>query len=468
MTSRAPHPEARPLASALNVLYQKSLEGLTYTLHNRIAWKDDAIWIDLVDESWQGICITTNDWAIKKQPILFRRYAQQLQLTTPTRAGSPWKLLEFVNVRDDDKLLFMVYALALLIPNIPHPILVVFGQQGSAKSTLTSLTKDLIDPSAVGITALPRNERELIQMLDHQYLSYFDNVGSLPDWLSDALCCATTGGGFSKRALYTDDDGIIYSILRSIGINSINVAARKPDFLDRSLLIGLEPISDDERKTLQSIRISFEKEKPGILGGMLDTIVRALRMPEPKLDKVFRMADFVSWGYRIAEALGTGLGERFLSDYTRNVQNQAEESVRADIVSEVLLDLLLGYVDRKYEGTATQLLIALRQKAEDLHISTRQHEWPKSSNALSRRLRLLKDPLTRIGYSVEFNRDADGTRKLVIADISTKNTDKLSRDSNSRDAHLRIHAGKLLKKNDGSSDRQKTLDDIRILVRRRY
>jgi hypothetical protein len=278
----------------------------------------------------------------------------------------------------------------------------------------------------------------------------------MPGWISDALCRATTGSGFSKRALYTDDDDVIYDIQRPVGINSINIAARKPDLLDRSIIIGLESIPDDKRRTIQSIRTEFEKSKAAILGGILDTVVKVLQMPEPRFERTFRMADFVSWGYRIAEALGEGNGKKLLAAYDGNVRSQAEEAVRADILSEVLLDYVNASNDKKFEGTATQLLTALRQKADELHISTRQREWPKSSNALSRRLKLLKDPLTRIGYTIDFTRDADGTRKLAIARVSTINTDEPSKNL----SKFKSEPGKLSQHIARSSDRQESLDEI--------
>jgi hypothetical protein len=317
--------------------------------------------------------------------------------------------LDYLNIQEKDRLLFMVYVGTLLTPDIPHAVLVLHGPQGSTKTTLMTLLKELLDPSAVGVGTLPKDERELVQALDHSYLNYFDNVSSLKDWVSDALCRATTGLGFSKRQLYTDDEDMIYRLLRPIGINGINVVAQKPDLLDRSLLIGLEQIPDDKRRQLKEVQEKFRQDLPLILGGLLDTIVKALNMPEPKLDRTYRMADFLSCGYRIAEALGSS-GENFLQAYGENIREAAEEAVRADILAEVLLEFLEASQKQGWEGTATALLSELRSKADDLHVSTRQMAWPKSSSALTRRLRLLKDPLHKIGYIIEFTR---GQKRVI-------------------------------------------------------
>ena len=63
----------------------------------------------------------------------------------------------------------------------------------------------------------------------HNYICYFDNVSEIKEWISDQLCRAVTGSGFSKRELYSDDDDIIYNFRRCIGFNGINLGATKAD-----------------------------------------------------------------------------------------------------------------------------------------------------------------------------------------------------------------------------------------------
>jgi len=418
-------PGSEALASALNVLHHLALEGPMQLLHNRVAWQDESIWLDLTDQNWNAIRITKCGWTIESEPpILFRRYPSQLPLTEPAQTGDPWKLLDYVNIREKDRLLFMVYIVALLIPDIPHPILILHGPQGSTKTTLMTFCKDLIDPSAIGVGTLPRDERELIQVLDHSYLNYFDNVSSLNDWTSDALCRATTGMGFSKRQLYTDDEDVIYRLQRPIGINGINVAAQKPDLLDRSLLIGLEQVPENKRRQLKEVQAEFIQDLPVILGGILDSIVKAMNIPEHKLDRASRMADFLSWGYRIAEALGRS-GNEFSNSYEENIREAADEAVRADILAEILLEFLEANQEG-WDGTATALLSELRSKAEELHISTRQKDWPKNPSTLTRRLRLLKDSLGKIDLDVEFTR---GQKRLISITPPAGRLPKMSSES---------------------------------------
>jgi hypothetical protein len=139
------------------------------------------------------------------------------------------------------------------------------GEQGSAKSTLLELVKMLVDPSIIRTLSFSKNNDELVQKLSHNYISYFDNVSDIRNWISDQLCRAVTGSGFAKRELYTDDDDIIYNFRRCIGFNGINLAATKADLLDRGLIIQLERIPEEQRRTIEDIWKDFEKIRPLLL-----------------------------------------------------------------------------------------------------------------------------------------------------------------------------------------------------------
>jgi len=230
------------LSAAINVLEARArFEGKQYALHNRVALHDGAIYYDLADRQWQAVKVTDDGWEIiSNPPILFRRYAHQRPQLEPVSGGNLQDLLRFVNLSDpSQQLLALVYLVSCLVPDIPHPIPVVYGSQGSAKSTFLRLLRRLIDPSATEILSFPRDFRELVQQLSHHWTPYYDNLSRLSASHSDALCRAVTGEGFSKRELYSDDEDMIYQFRCCPGLNGINVVAGKPDLLDRSILFGL-------------------------------------------------------------------------------------------------------------------------------------------------------------------------------------------------------------------------------------
>jgi hypothetical protein len=95
--------------------------------------------------------------------------------------------------------LVVAWLLATLRARGPYPLLVISGEQGSAKTVLSKMLKALIDPNAAPVRALPREKRELMIAANNGYLLAFDNLSGLPGWLSDALCRLASGGSFAVR-----------------------------------------------------------------------------------------------------------------------------------------------------------------------------------------------------------------------------------------------------------------------------
>ncbi|MBV9179268.1 MAG: hypothetical protein JO297_19730 [Nitrososphaeraceae archaeon] len=67
----------------------------------------------------------------------------------------------------------------MFIPIIPKPVLILHGEQGSTKSTLLELIKMLVDPSSIRTLSFPRDNKELVQQLSHNYITYFDNISNI-------------------------------------------------------------------------------------------------------------------------------------------------------------------------------------------------------------------------------------------------------------------------------------------------
>ena len=287
------------------------------------------------------------------------------------------------------------------------------------------LVRRTIDPSSAELLRFPRDERELIQQLSHHWCAFYDNISSLPTWVSDALCRAVTGGGFSKRELYTDDDDVIYNFLRCIGLNGINIAAQRPDLLDRGLLIGFKHIPNDKRKTEEAFWRDFDKVKGDILGGFLDALSRAIRIyPTIRLHEQQRMADFVKWGCSISEALGIDK-KKFLEAYDANVELHTDEAARSSPVAEVILKFM--HRRQTWEGSPSDLYGELLEKAKEMGVSTRQKAWPKAPNTLLRRINELVPALMQLGY--EFNETRDRTRKVTINTVATVVTDEVHKNN---------------------------------------
>jgi hypothetical protein len=248
-----------------------------------------------------------------------------------------------------------------------------------------------------------------------------DNLSGLKHDLSDDICRACTGGGFSKRKLYSDDDDIIYDFQHIVGLNGINNVVINADLLDRSLLIELAKIPEDKRKTDSEIKLEFEKIKPSLLGSCLDIASQAIAIElNIKMDKLYRMADFTRWGFAIAEAMGVG-GQRFLECYEKNRIRQNEEALESSPVAVMIMELLNrqgGLIDEE----PNNLLQKLNILADELNGGyNRDDFWPKDSKWLTKRIHLVAPNLESKKIKVDFGR---GDKRFIrIVDGNIKEND---------------------------------------------
>ena len=147
------------------------------------------------------------------------------------------------------------------------PVLVVQGEQGSAKSTLCRLTRSLIDPNRAPLRSAPRSEQDLLIAATNGSMIVLENVSWISGWLSDAICRISTGAALGTRRLYTDGGETLFSARRPIMVNGITSLVTRSDLLDRSITIHLEPISPSIRRTERELLAEFEIVRPRIVGG---------------------------------------------------------------------------------------------------------------------------------------------------------------------------------------------------------
>jgi hypothetical protein len=405
------------LNSALNVLRSKArFEGDEHRLWNRVAFHDGAIWYDLGDSEWRAVRVTSQGWAIvKNPPILFRRYDHQAAQVEPVKTGrSLADVLGFINVRDEAQAhLLLVYLVTCLVPEIPHPIIVFHGPQGSAKTTALKVLRRIIDPSTVEVLTMPSDAEKLVQQFSHHWAPYYDNLSGLSRQASDAFCRAVTGDGQQKRKLYTDDDVVVCHFKRCPGFCGVNIEAYQPDLLDRCILIGLERIDDDGRKTESDLWKEFEEVRPEFIAGLLDALSKAMKIyPTIKGLDLPRMADFALWGCAVAEAIGWSR-EEFLKAYGENTALRNEEALENSLVARAIMSV--AHKQKTWVGSASSLLADLEDEAAVLRINIKAKRWPKAPNVLTRQINEIRPNLAEIGISIEDGRDSHGRTLRIVS-----------------------------------------------------
>lgn len=415
-TGKAPTSDA--LNQALGIIeMQATFSDNEIRLERRVSKHEGNFYYDLADSDFRAVKITEDACMVESNPpILFIRNKNMKSQVEPDFSVDIKRLPELVNKhfrfkQEEDRILYTVYLVTCFIADIPHPILVLHGEKGAAKSTTMRMTRSLVDPAIRDLLTMPTSTADLALTLSNNYMPSFDNLDTISAEKSDMLCMAATGGGFAKRTLYTDDDETILSFKRCVTLNGINIVATRPDLLDRSVLLELERIGEEERKTEKHVWNEFEEDKAKILGAALMAVSKAIEVyPTVELYRLGRMADFTIWGYAVAEAIEIG-GEKFLEAYLNNQNRANDEAISSNPVAAAIVSMMKMH--RRWSGSVTALLKELEKIADDEKINTRMRAWPKASHVLSKRLKEVKSNLEQVGIYFDI-RHAGSYKEVTI------------------------------------------------------
>jgi hypothetical protein len=436
LTKKAVNNEA--LQTVVGLLESRArFDGKPLEVHLRTGWHQGALFYDLCDSEWRAVRVDRDGWKIvEKSEIKFIRYSHMAAQVVPESGGDIDKLFDFVNInikKDYLRRLVKSFVPGALIPDIPRPCLALHGDQGSGKTSTARRLRALIDPSHMPMLRC-KDDSETVQGLQHHFCPIVDNLSNLSVWLSDIFSRAVTGEGFTKRALYTNSEDILFSFKRVLIITGIGLVITKPDLLDRSIIIALEQIPDDERRDEALLDQEFEAARPKLFGAVLDILSGAIRERQNvKAAKLPRMADFAKWA--MAAVLGRGGNtDEFVKDFDTNVERQNEEAIGASVVANVLL-AFLG--DRKeWQGQPEELYATLKEKADEMKIPPKS--FPGSASIMGRRLREIRPNLAAMGWKIVFDeghpRQITITRKVPENDApgAPPRTDEENKEKNAR------------------------------------
>jgi hypothetical protein len=378
--------------------------------HVRVAQHDDRIYLDLADHRWQAVEIAPRGWRIMTHPpVRFRRTAGMLPLPMPETGGSIETLGSFLNISTrEDYALVVSWLLGTLRHPGPYPLLAIAGEQGSAKTVLSKILRALVDPNMAPVRALPREERDLMIAANNGHVLAFDNLSSLPVWLSDALCRLASGGSFALRQLHTDADEMLFQAARPTILNGIEDIITRQDLADRAIFLTMGSLSDEQRRPEAELWQEFELARPRILGALLDAVAHGLRMRGCiQLARLPRMADFAKWAAACEAALwspGT-----FLMAYDANRRRAVEDVVEADPVAACVRRIMAK--QPRWVGTASDLLDATALGGH--HLAGTIADWPKNPRALAGRLRRSQAFLRTLGIEIAFKREGREGNRII-------------------------------------------------------
>lgn len=390
MTGRAVGQQA--LSDALTTLDGFAQEQAPERLWQRVAQQDGALWLDLGDQTGRAVRVTPDGWTVvDRPPVLFRRTTLTgiLPVPVPDAGSEMEELWSLVPVAKEDQPLVLAELVHRMWPDQPHVVTGLFGEQGSGKSTAARVLTGLTDPSPVPLRKAPRDPETWVTAAAGSWVVALDNLSTLPDWLQDSICRASTGDGDVRRKLYTDGEYATFAFRRCVLVTGIDLGALNGDFTDRLLSITLDPISEGDRVDEEDLWPQWEGAHPRLLGAVLSLTSQVMAaMGTVRLARRPRMADFARRLCAVDQILGTDGMTRYMGAQARMASDSLTGDPFIARVREELVDT--------FTGTAGELLRKVTPN-DDRRLPK---GWPGTARAVTQRLHKQAPVMRKAGWHV--------------------------------------------------------------------
>lgn len=374
----------------------------------RVAGLAGNVYIDRGTPDWSAIEVDRTGWRIvATPPVNFRRTSAMGELPTPVQCDDTSQLALFANVDSRQWPLVVAFILACFYPQGPYPVLILTGEQGSAKSTTLRVIKRLVDPSAAELRRQPEDIRDLMIAASNAWLLTYDNVSYLKDEVADTMCVIATGGGFSRKANYTDGDEYIINVMRPQAINGIGDFATRGDLLDRAIIITPPVIPENQREDEKSFWGRFDQAKPALLGALLHCVSIGLRnLDTTKLTAKPRMADFARFAVAAESGYNSDGEAPFIDLYMENREENTASILETSPLARVLWEIIKA--EKKWLGTSRLLFAAVMDRATETDRKT--PGWPTAETKLKTAILRIAPALRKAGLDVAHKHTKKGAQ----------------------------------------------------------
>ena len=412
------NPSDYELASINNALIARAqAAGILRPVSLRVAPFEDGVELDVSDAGNTRIRVTPGKVEVISSGSLttFRRPPSMRALPTPADQGD-WNLLRpYVNLDAVAYILLVAYLTFTLVSpkadGITFLILLLLGDQGSGKSSLTRIIQRFLDPTAVGLQALPKSQRDLAIAVQQGHVIAFDNLRSFTPAMADALCRVSTGGAFPTRRLFTDDEQVVHRLHCGLILNGLHTFIDQPDLAQRCLPLTLKPLEENDRREDAEMMAALKADTPAIFRGLLDLAADImLRLPEAEVVAPERVISFSKWLAGMELVHGAPIGV-YQQAYRDALSVGMLDALLEDPLASVVLTFANTLPGGRWSGTPRALYQELCDTAS--HRTVYSRDWPRNEIAMGKQLRSLQAGLQRQGVDVLFSRGRERSVTIV-------------------------------------------------------
>lgn len=165
----------------INVSKENTLLNDTpVNVYKRLAGDEKAVWYFLADRDWSCIYATKDGWSvINDHDKLFIKSKNMKQQVIPVSDGNHDRLRNYVNLNNNDYLLFKINLIHNFFFVSSHYIGIINANFGYGKSMLTRLWRRIVDPANAEFTSLSANIDDFKIQLANNTFVMLDNTRKL-------------------------------------------------------------------------------------------------------------------------------------------------------------------------------------------------------------------------------------------------------------------------------------------------
>lgn len=342
---------------ALLWLFSQAQKSAPRTAHLRITQEEGTLYYDaggsviaFKDGKWRTVAKSAAPSFVRGAGSLPQVEAKETPDSLPDLLG------QFLHVPRRTLLQLAGWLVGCFQPGGPYPILMLNGEQGSAKSTTTRLLRRLVDPHALDMRDPSLDDRGFVAAARNSFVLAFDNVSYMPNKMSDLLCRVATGtAALGTRQLYTDHSEAAFTVLRPVILNGIPEMVQREDFASRTIAVTLPTIPSEKRRDDSEFWKSFEAVHPRLQGALYSAVAKAHaeRDLHPLEDRP-RLVGFLQWS-------AASFSPEDRSEYLKAFADSQAETEQALLEQDLFLQAVISMMQEKkgFDGTIFQLMAAL-------------------------------------------------------------------------------------------------------------
>lgn len=231
---------------------------------------------------------------------------------------------------------------------VSRPIIALFGQPGSGKSTTFRRIYALLYGKQRGLSSVTTPE-DFDTATNTEPLVVLDNVDTWASWLPDRLAASISNIDITRRKLYTDSDIVVLKRQAILAVTAHNPRFGREDVTDRLLLFNMRRLEHFEPEAPLIDKVYNLRNK--IWYEVAQDVSRVLNTPKPDTSEIpqMRVEDFARVGFWIARALG--YEDAFVRAVSKIRTNQKMFSMEEE---QLLVDAIVRLVQSDKKAAPTE------------------------------------------------------------------------------------------------------------------